>query len=198
MLRIAGRLGQVGTNIFADYFDRLNRISWEGRVGRGVHGAPLDVGLLDSLARRLGPRFTSDIPDDETATSVERHLREDADAFVEQVREGIAGSSFLGFDTRAAGLDEAQVPVALASLDAIGPLYAASALSIRTDLVKVNQMQLMLDRARARAFDDTAHRDSMMVTLVVPRRADDWKAGHLLNRGAVTGICQPTDVNLVL
>ena len=56
MLRIAGRLGQVGTNIFADYFDRLNRISWEGRVGRGVHGAPLDVGLLDSLARRLGPR----------------------------------------------------------------------------------------------------------------------------------------------
>ena len=199
MLRAAGSLGRVGTHVFAAYFDRINSVFWGvSQRGRSVFSGMEDPRLLASLQFHLGDRFISDISNGEESAAAQRQMAEDADELIDQLREGVEGSTFLGFQVQAPGVTCERQTEALDVINRMQGTLSSAASRLQNDLTAANQF-LCLVQGTSRKFDRFEYRDSILGVLN-PSVSEDinYITGHVLNYGSIAGVCSPTDVGLRL
>jgi hypothetical protein len=195
MLRVAGRMGRVGANVFADYFDRLNGIAYEGRASARGIGAPLyDTQQLHRFAMELGPRFISDIADTEERASVQSSMVADAGALVQKMQDKVEPGFFAdylgGEDPFYEGTEQVE---ALAVLIDVKADLLAKAGECSGEIVMANRFRVLTSGATA-ALDDPCQYGAMLAILNRRVGSAHHVAGHLLNRGTVGGLASPTDI----
>lgn len=196
MLRVAGRMGRVGANVFADYFDRINAVAYldSRTTHRGTGSGSYDPSLLHRFAMALGPKFISDITDTESSAAAEASLVADSTALVQKLRDRVDPSWFAdylgGEDPAYEGAAQAEALEVLAEVEAN---LRTSAARCSHEIMAANRFRILATGA-TEAINDRGQADGMLAILNRGHGSIPHTAGHLLNRGTQAGVASPTDV----